>query len=62
MAMRVIEDECTNCAACEPECPREAISESDMAYVINADACTECEGEGDPKCVDVCPADCIVKA
>ena len=53
MAMKITED-CTNCAACEPECPREAIHEGDDIFVIDAEKCTEC--------VEVCPVDCIVKA
>ena len=61
MAMRITE-ECVNCGACEPECPRTAISEGDPVYVIDANACTECVEEGDPKCIAVCPVDCIVKA
>ena len=62
MAM-TITDECTNCAACEPECPNEAISEGDEFYVIDPDKCNECEDqEGGSKCVEVCPVDCIVKA
>ena len=61
MAMKITE-ECTNCGACEPECPREAISEGDPTYVIDAAKCTECKDEGDPQCVAVCPVDCIVKA
>ena len=60
MAMKITE-ECTNCGACEPECPREAITEGDPIYVIDAAKCTECKDEGEPQCVPVCPVDCIVK-
>ena len=60
MAMKITED-CTNCAACEPECPREAITEGDEIFVIDAAKCTECVDEGGPQCVEVCPVDCIVK-
>ena len=62
MAM-MINDTCVNCAACEPECPNEAISEGDGLYVIAPDKCTECVGHYDqPKCVETCPVDeCIVK-
>lgn len=60
MAMR-INEECSYCAACEEECPRGAISEGDETYVIDPDKCTECVDEGGPMCVDVCPADAIVK-
>ena len=62
MAMKITE-ECISCGACEPECPVTAISEGDDIYVINADACVECNGYFDkPQCVDVCPSDAIVKA
>ncbi len=61
MAMKITED-CTSCAACEPECPREAISEGDDRFVIDPVKCTECKDDGGPQCVEVCPVDCIVKA
>ncbi len=50
----VINDECTNCAACEPECPVEAISEQGEKRVINADECIDCGA-----CEPVCPVDAI---
>ncbi|MEW5813955.1 MAG: 4Fe-4S binding protein [Spirochaetota bacterium] len=53
MAYR-INDECTNCAACEPECPSEAISEKSDVRYIDPDACTSCG-----VCADVCPVDAI---
>jgi ferredoxin len=61
MAMR-INEECINCAACEPECPNEAITEGDEYYVIDQAKCTECVGHFDePQCVEVCPVDdCII--
>lgn len=62
MAMKITE-ECISCGACEPECPVSAISEGDEIYVIDAAACVECKGHYDsPRCVEVCPVDCIVKA
>jgi ferredoxin len=60
MAMKITE-ECVDCGACEPECPRNAIHQGDPHYYIDAAACTECEDEGGSKCVPVCPVDCIVK-
>lgn len=61
MALK-INDECINCAACEPECPVEAISEGDEFFEIDADKCIECEGYHDePQCIAVCPVDCIEK-
>jgi len=62
MAMRITE-ECINCAACEPECPNQAISRDEAAslFVIDPARCTECVGAHDePECVGVCPVDCIV--
>jgi ferredoxin len=56
-----ITEECINCAACEPECPREAITEGDPIYVIDPELCTECEEEGESQCAAICPIDCIVK-
>ena len=62
MAMKIT-DECTNCGACEPECPNEAITEGDEFLEIDAAKCNECEDDGgEPQCVDVCPVDCIIKA
>lgn len=57
----MITDECTNCDACLPVCPNDAISEGDVIYEIEAAKCTECVGaEPEPQCVLVCPVDCIV--
>ncbi len=59
MALKITDD-CTNCEACEPVCPNEAISRGESIFKINPLVCTECVGaEDDPQCVLVCPADCI---
>jgi ferredoxin len=63
MALLINED-CTNCDVCLPECPNEAITDgSDVdsdTYFIHADLCTECKGAFDePQCVSVCPVECI---
>ena len=50
----VINEECTACGSCLPECPVDAISEGDI-YKIDAATCTDC---GD--CVEVCPTDAIL--
>ncbi len=58
----IITEECTNCDACVPVCPNEAITEGDEIYVIDPALCTECVGHfEESQCVPVCPADCIPK-
>jgi ferredoxin len=57
----IITEECINCAACEPECPNEAITASDEIYVIDPNKCTECVGHFDEsQCAAVCPVDCCI--
>jgi len=57
----MIEETCTNCDACVPVCPNEAISLGEVVYVIDPMKCTECVGaEDEPQCQLVCPVDCIV--
>jgi len=57
----LITEECINCAACEPECPNEAITEEDPVYVIEPDLCTECVGfHEEAQCAAVCPVDCCL--
>ena len=58
----MINDECINCGACEPECPNQAIEAGEEIYEINPDKCTECVGHFDEQqCVAVCPVDaCVV--
>ena len=56
-----VNSDCTNCGACEPECPNTAITEGADARVINADACTECGGfNAEPMCASVCPTESCV--
>ena len=60
MALLINED-CINCAVCEPECPNNAISAGDDIFVIDPEKCTECVGHFDEsQCIEVCPVDCIV--
>ncbi len=58
----MINDNCTACDACVPECPNEAITVGSPIYVIDALKCSECVGAHDePQCRKVCPVDdCIV--
>ncbi len=54
MAYTIVKEDCVNCAACEGECPTDAISEKDDARIIDADLCIDCGA-----CCDVCPTECI---
>jgi ferredoxin len=57
MAYRIIES-CVNCWACEPLCPSNAIQAAEPHFVIDARACTECEGDfADPQCASICPVE-----
>jgi ferredoxin len=57
-----IDETCIACGACEPECPTKSITEGADIFVIDAATCVECVGHFDnPKCVEVCPVDCIHK-
>jgi NAD-dependent dihydropyrimidine dehydrogenase PreA subunit len=49
-----ITDECVACAACEDECPVEAISEGEDKFEIDADLCIDCG-----VCADACPVEAI---
>ena len=63
MAYKIINSQCTACAACEPECPNNAIREKDGTFIIKPEKCTECIGYfDDPQCVAVCPVEntCII--
>ena len=60
MAFKITED-CIACAACETECPNDAISEGDEIFIIDPDKCTECVGFFDSQqCADVCPVDSCI--
>ena len=55
-----ITDACTNCSACEAECPNGAISQGSDTYVIATDKCTECVAFNQtPACAGVCPVSAI---
>ncbi len=55
MALQIV-DGCTNCHACLPLCPGEAIREARPHFMIDAAACAECLGDfADPQCASICP-------
>lgn len=61
MALKIIED-CIACGACEPECPNNAITESEDIYLIDPNHCTECYGfYTTQQCADVCPVESCVQ-
>ncbi|UIJ82255.1 4Fe-4S binding protein [Rhizobium leguminosarum] len=56
MAFKIIASQCTQCGACEFECPSGAISFKNDRFVVDPKVCTECRVEFDaPKCRAVCP-------
>jgi len=58
MAYKIDTNTCTGCGACEFECPNKAIKEKGGLFIINAEKCTECDGQFDtPQCSAVCPVD-----
>lgn len=53
-----IAESCTNCWACLPLCPSEAIKAAKPHFTISASKCTECEGDyADPQCASICPVE-----
>lgn len=64
MAMTIVAEECTSCGDCLPVCPMGAVLKKKGTFIIDLDACTECEGEFDePQCEAVCPVpNCIIPA
>ncbi|ESQ17466.1 MAG: 4Fe-4S binding protein [Thiohalocapsa sp. PB-PSB1] len=57
MAYRIIES-CVNCWACEPLCPSQAIHAAEPHFIIDAAACTECNGDhAHPQCASICPVE-----
>ncbi len=54
MAYLIICEECILCAACETECPEDAISEGEECYTIDPRKCSDCGA-----CADICPQEAI---
>jgi len=60
MTLVIDEKKCARCGVCEPECPNDAIYQTEDAYVIDTALCTECkEHYGEPLCEAVCTNDGI---
>jgi NAD-dependent dihydropyrimidine dehydrogenase PreA subunit len=57
MAMTIDAEACTVCGDCKPACPTGSVRRKSGIFSIDAATCDECDG--DPKCLSVCPADCI---
>jgi len=73
----MITDDCISCAACETECPNDAIYAAGSSWTLGGqehdslndehtyivpDKCTECIGFFDePQCVPACPTEAIIK-
>ncbi|RWE26972.1 4Fe-4S dicluster domain-containing protein [Mesorhizobium sp.] len=56
MAFKIIASQCTQCGACEFECPSSAIKFKGETYVIDPKQCTECKEAFDTQqCASVCP-------
>jgi len=57
----IITADCINCAACETECPNDAITRGEDVFVIDAALCTECVGfHAAEACQAVCPVECCI--
>lgn len=55
MSLSIIES-CVNCWACLDVCPSDAIYDAKPHFMIDANKCTECEGDhADPQCASICP-------
>lgn len=54
MAVKVDEDACIGCAACEGTCPQGVLEVEDKCVVAQPDDCIECGA-----CVDVCPVNAL---
>lgn len=60
MAYQII-DGCVSCWACEPLCPSHAIYAARPHFLIDARACTECEGDyPDTQCASICPIEGVI--
>ncbi|MCL2879704.1 MAG: 4Fe-4S binding protein [Treponema sp.] len=56
MAYKINKDECVNCAACDSECPVDAITEKDGKRWIDPEKCSDCGA-----CAAVCAVEAIAQ-
>jgi len=57
MAFRIVA-RCTQCWACLPLCPRQAIRAAAPHFEIDPARCTECVDDyADPQCASICPVE-----
>jgi ferredoxin len=62
MTQIIDEVKCARCGVCMPECPHQAIFQTEDAYVIDSNLCNDCSDYyGRPLCAEVCPSDGIHK-
>lgn len=57
MAHQINHDDCIGCGACAADCPMDAISERNGAYVVDEGMCIDCGA-----CGDSCPVGAIAPA
>lgn len=57
MAFKITADECIGCGACASDCPTDAISERNGAYVVDEGMCIDCGA-----CNAFCPVGAIAPA
>ncbi|MCU0833943.1 MAG: 4Fe-4S binding protein [Gammaproteobacteria bacterium] len=60
MAFRILAG-CTGCWACAPLCPSGAIRAATPHFLIDAQRCSECDGDyADPQCASICPIEGVI--
>jgi ferredoxin len=60
MALSITEG-CVNCWACEMVCPSQAVKPAKPHFIIEAAACTECDGDhAEPQCASICPVEGVI--
>lgn len=60
MSLKISEENCIACGACESICPNEAIKMGGDFYAVDPEKCTECFGFYESQqCVTVCPQEAL---